>query len=237
MIVCPDLFQGDDDSAYVQMHNAIARHAALVIQVCGALGLHYIVEQPASSLLWMYRCANIHAHLLLRKGRSCPRRHSWPRCHTCPRCQCHTCPRCHACPRRRTASHLNYVLRPMFDALFWSAASEVRLSLEPFGSDSRKPLCLVGTVPWLAQLREQAAGLRKKMGGSKRSNAQALVHKRITKNGKLTVTGNPAQLKKSGAYPPLFGQAAHRLPIDMRCATSEQGGPCRRPIMRIATLA
>ena len=53
--------EGNVDSEYVAVHNRIAKHAALIIEVCCGLGLHYVVEQPASSLLWHFRLGRTRA--------------------------------------------------------------------------------------------------------------------------------------------------------------------------------
>ena len=48
---CP---AGNPDSPYDKLHNKIAENSARLAAVAAALGLYFVVEQPSSSLLWLY---------------------------------------------------------------------------------------------------------------------------------------------------------------------------------------
>ena len=48
---CPE---GDSSNPWVTAHNKIAARCALLIEICGVLGLYVIVENPLCSLLFEY---------------------------------------------------------------------------------------------------------------------------------------------------------------------------------------
>ena len=96
----------------------------------------------------------------------------------------------------------------MFDAIWSSPGASLRkFSMQAFGAESVKPTHLAGNAPWLHKLEEQAAFLRRKRLHKAKDLHKALYYNAVSKTGKISVTGDSAALKKSGAYPELFGKA------------------------------
>ena len=95
---------------------------------------------------------------------------------------------------------------PMLRTLFRCGCTRVSISLGSFGAPSQKSLVLHGTTPWLKDVQDASKSFRPQNPGKR----QPLVQKKTIKLG-IRISGKAHTLKKSGEYPPRFGDLIGQL--------------------------
>ena len=139
-------------------HNTIADIASYIILTAEVLNLHWVIEQPQSSLLFAYDS--------------------------------------------------------MKDAIAKTSAQRVAFFMVAFGGESKKPLQLRGTGPWMGTFAKAAQGLMKT--APKRD--AILTDVTIDATGRRRFQGRPTELQRSSAYTREMGKA---IAMAMKGETAE----------------
>jgi len=176
---------GDQNKEYTRTHNLLADISIDLSWLAFCLGLHVVIEQPLSSILFQYE--------------------------------------------------------PMKALLSKTQMQRTVVQLGNFGAASMKTLQLFGTVPWLAELRQE--NMRRQhahrhcdnpTGARKRASQESHLEQKLTyettdRLGRVRVTGKKLALKESSAYPPEFGRVVgelHRKTIPIS-SDACQGHACK----------
>ncbi len=111
------------------------------------------------------------------------------------------------------AGSLLFAYKPIATALERCRARTVHVRLGSFGADTPKPLCLVGTAPWLEQLRDE--GIAR---GGCHSCPSASKRRKLTTVQGDKVTGIHEALQASAIYLVAFCRTVARLHFEYRAA-------------------
>jgi len=138
-------------------------------------------------------------------------------------------------------SSILFQYEPMKALLSKTQMQRTVVQLGNFGAASMKTLQLFGTVPWLAELRQE--NMRRQhahrhcdnpTGARKRASQESHLEQKLTyettdRLGRVRVTGKKLALKESSAYPPEFGRVVgelHRKTIPIS-SDACQGHACK----------